>query len=134
MFICGAGNFKGHSPDNQRRAIQEPRPFFLLLLQRNAHNHKRKASMRLAISALCLALFLSVLAAGQTLSRRPADSPSPSLTARPQASPSEIPLIVPAGTPLKIAIDWEVRIRALGQPVHGKVIEPSYTQAQWPRK
>jgi hypothetical protein len=30
------------------------------------------------------------------------------------------------GTPLKVALDQEVRIRKMGQPVHGKVIEPVY--------
>jgi len=33
---------------------------------------------------------------------------------------------VPAGTPLKVALDQEVRIQKVGQPVHGKVVEPVY--------
>lgn len=33
---------------------------------------------------------------------------------------------MPAGTPLKVALDQEVRIQKVGQPVHGKVVEPVY--------
>jgi len=40
--------------------------------------------------------------------------------------PVSIPLTIPAGTPLKIALDKEVRIRSAGQPVHGKVVEPVF--------
>ncbi len=38
-----------------------------------------------------------------------------------------IELTVPAGAPLKIALDREVRIREVGQPVSGKVTEPVYS-------
>lgn len=37
-----------------------------------------------------------------------------------------IALTVPAGTPLKVALDQEVRLREVGQPVHGKILEPVY--------
>jgi len=37
-----------------------------------------------------------------------------------------IPLTVPAGTPLKIALDEEVRIHHAGQPIHGRTTEPVY--------
>jgi hypothetical protein len=33
---------------------------------------------------------------------------------------------VAAGTPLKVALDRELRIQKVGQPVHGKVVEPVY--------
>jgi hypothetical protein len=35
-------------------------------------------------------------------------------------------LTVAAGTPLKVALDKEVRIRNVGQPIHGKTTEPIY--------
>jgi hypothetical protein len=38
-----------------------------------------------------------------------------------------IPLTLPPGTPLKVALDREVRIQKVGQPVHGKVVEPVYS-------
>ena len=39
---------------------------------------------------------------------------------------SSIPLTVPAGTPLKVALDQEIRIQKVGQAVHGKIVEPVY--------
>ena len=38
-----------------------------------------------------------------------------------------ISLTVPAGTPLKVALDQEVRVQRVGQPVHGKLVEPVYS-------
>jgi hypothetical protein len=35
-------------------------------------------------------------------------------------------LTVPTGTPLKVALDQEVRVQKVGQPVHGKIVEPVY--------
>ena len=37
-----------------------------------------------------------------------------------------IPLVVPPGTPLQIALDEEIRVKNAGQVVHGKVMEPVY--------
>ncbi len=36
-------------------------------------------------------------------------------------------MAVPAGTPVKVALDRELRIRNVGQQVHGKVVEPVYS-------
>src|ERR1700688_2782576 len=41
-------------------------------------------------------------------------------------SSAAIPLEVPAGTPLPVVLDKEVRIRKGGQPIHGKIAEPVY--------
>ncbi len=41
-------------------------------------------------------------------------------------TPDAIPLEVPAGTPLPVVLDKEVRIRKAGQPIHGKIAEPVY--------
>jgi hypothetical protein len=40
--------------------------------------------------------------------------------------PIVMPMIVEAGTPIKVAIDSEVRIRAAGQTIQGKTTEPVY--------
>src|ERR1700758_2516451 len=70
---------------------------------------------------------------GQTLSTRPAEPRPPSVEGVPSPGPvslevsDSIPLTVPAGTPLKVALDHEVRVQKLGQPVHGKVVEPVYS-------
>ena len=37
-----------------------------------------------------------------------------------------IDLTVPDGTPLQIALDSEVRVRKVGQPIHGRVMQPVY--------
>jgi hypothetical protein len=72
-------------------------------------------------------LLCAPLSVGQTLSRRPAQAAQPSPDQMPEKAPvASIPLSVPAGTPLKVALSEEVRIRRVGQPVHGKVVEPLY--------
>jgi hypothetical protein len=40
--------------------------------------------------------------------------------------PATIPLTIPTGTPLRIALDERVRIDHAGEPVHGKVVETVY--------
>lgn len=70
-------------------------------------------------SFLCIGLF------AQTLSTRPPASETPA--ARPAPTPdTNIDLTVPVGTPIKIALDEEVKIKKVGQPIHGKVMEPVY--------
>src|SRR5215471_12724868 len=41
-------------------------------------------------------------------------------------APVTVDMNVPAGTPLKVALDSEVRVRRVGQPIHGKTMEPVY--------
>jgi hypothetical protein len=41
-------------------------------------------------------------------------------------APVKIALGVPAGTPLRVVLDREVRIRKAGQPIRGKIAEPVY--------
>jgi hypothetical protein len=54
----------------------------------------------------------------------------PSLEAEPLAvepvAPATIPLTIPTGTPLRIALDERMRINHAGEPVHGKVVETVY--------
>lgn len=40
--------------------------------------------------------------------------------------PVTVPMSVPAGTPIKVALDSEVRIREVGQAIHGKTTDPVY--------
>ena len=49
----------------------------------------------------------------------------PSVPSQP-TSDSGIPLIVRAGTPIKVALDRDARIHRAGQPVRGKTTEPIY--------
>ena len=43
-----------------------------------------------------------------------------------EATPVMLPMTVEAGTPIKVAIDSEVRIRTVGQTIHGRTTEPIY--------
>ena len=43
-----------------------------------------------------------------------------------EESPAKIALEVPAGTPLPVVLDKEIRIQKPGQPIHGKIAEPVY--------
>ncbi|MFY9690996.1 MAG: hypothetical protein WAJ86_13745 [Candidatus Acidiferrales bacterium] len=47
------------------------------------------------------------------------------LTDQPPTSPA-VELTVPKGTPIQVALDKELRIEKLGQPVRGHVVEPVY--------
>jgi len=74
------------------------------------------------------AVLIPPWAMGQVLKTRPPEPTNPSQTVTPAKtpSPSSIALIVPAGTPVKVAIDREVRVRRVGQAVHGEVVDPIY--------
>ena len=55
--------------------------------------------------------------------RRPAVNPDASaVTAKPQT----VELTVAKGSPLQVALDQEVRVKKVGQTVHGRVMEPVY--------
>ena len=63
---------------------------------------------------------------GQSLKVRSAEPPQTPVAAEsPKEAPS-IPLTVPAGTPIKVVLDQDVRIQKEGQPIHGKTAEPIY--------
>ena len=72
-------------------------------------------------------LLASIACWGQTLKVRPGgtdkDEPAPPPPAR---APVTLEMSVPAGTPIMVALDSEVRIRKVGQPIHGKTMEPVY--------
>jgi hypothetical protein len=67
---------------------------------------------------------------GQTLKPRPAVQEKQEKNDDPavpqEAVPVMMPMSVPAGTPIKVALDSEVRIRQVGQTIHGKTTEPVY--------
>ena len=44
----------------------------------------------------------------------------------PPAPPQVISLTVPKGTSLQVALDREVRVKRVGQPIHGRIVEPLY--------
>jgi hypothetical protein len=72
-----------------------------------------------AFPATIISIFLSAgLGFGQTN--------GPVLSATVAGSSTAISLEVPAGTPLPVVLDHEVRIKKIGQPIHGKIAEPVY--------
>jgi hypothetical protein len=69
----------------------------------------------------------SVWCPGQTLKLRPpAGEEEKKIAPAPDPPPVVMSMSVPAGTPIKVALDSEVRIRSAGQAIHGKTTEPVY--------
>ncbi|HUC28262.1 MAG TPA: hypothetical protein VMR80_01715 [Candidatus Acidoferrum sp.] len=67
--------------------------------------------------------------AGQTLKPRPPAGEEKKDDAVPPVvppAPVTLPMSVTAGTPIKVALDEEVRVRRVGQAIHGKTLEPVY--------
>ena len=89
----------------------------------------------MALSQRVCSLFLVYAFAGQASAQEAPptatlDSRLPSASADanqdPSAPPETVPLVVPKGMAVQIALDKEVRIRKMGQPINGHVIEPVY--------
>jgi len=84
--------------------------------------------MRRVFCAIFLISLCHTFGRSQTLICRPEGAPQPPSfgSVPPAAATNFLPLTVPAGTPLKVALDQEVRIQKVRQPVHGKITEPVY--------
>jgi hypothetical protein len=75
-------------------------------------------------TACALVLIIcSGLASAQVLIPRSGKA-APETESAPPAQ--NVALTVPAGTPLRVALDKEVRIQKVGQPVQGRLLEPVY--------
>ena len=90
------------------------------------------------IGAICLTCFCGDWTMAQDSNPPPSSSTNPDanpvLKHRPAESP-EIPnpiikenidLTVQKGTALQVVLDREVRVREVGQPIHGRLVEPVY--------
>src|SRR5438046_1818019 len=101
----------------------------------------RRFSLSRAGCAAGLLLVATGWTLGQTLKVRPpggqnAEQAKPDQVMTDQENKDAAPVIdastvtvrmsVPSGTPIKVALDSEVRIREVGQPIHGKTTEPVY--------
>src|SRR5690349_4761608 len=73
----------------------------------------------------CVVL-IAVTSWGQTLIPRSEKATDLNSAPTAQPAPTLIPLTVPTGTSLKVALDQETRIRHVGQTVHGKIVDPVY--------
>ncbi|MGC2476795.1 MAG: hypothetical protein WA485_20845 [Candidatus Sulfotelmatobacter sp.] len=85
--------------------------------------------------AVCpLALLAAAACSAQTLKlRTPEERDQQEKAAAIQAethaaapAPVTVDMNVPTGTPVKVALDSEVRVRRVGQPIHGVTVEPVY--------
>lgn len=85
----------------------------------------RVFSMKLMLG-LVFPVLVASLSSGQVLSRRPKTPARPIPPVPPAAASVTVPLTIPAGTSLKIALDQEVRVRHVGQAIRGRIIEPVY--------
>jgi hypothetical protein len=77
----------------------------------------------MAIRRFFCLLFLMSASSGWVFSQ---DAPPASLAAADASALPVIALTFPKGTPLQIALDQEVRIQKVGQPIHGVVVQPVY--------
>jgi hypothetical protein len=86
----------------------------------------------LMLACACIAMVaVSARAQENPAATQPAtqQDAEPALTHRPAEQPLTSPtvaLTVPKGTPIQVALDKEVRIEKVGQPVRGHVVEPVY--------
>ena len=82
------------------------------------------------IAVVTLACLCGDWAWGQALKLRPprGQPPENSTAEAPGANlaPVMMPISVPAGTPIKVALDSEVRVKTVGQAIHGKTIDAVY--------
>jgi hypothetical protein len=80
-------------------------------------------------AVLGAALLMEVVAAQEVpmpqLSPGTARKPPAAATVAP-ALPQLVPLAVPKGTPLEVALEQEVRVKIVGQLIHGRVVEPVF--------
>ena len=87
-----------------------------------SRSFSRQSRVGIVLSATMACCF------GQTLKTRPPENPVKDSVPASEAvaAPVTVPMSIPSGTPLKIALDSELRIKKVGQPIHGKTIEPVY--------
>jgi hypothetical protein len=89
--------------------------------------------IRSILDATLCAVLLSGTFVGPAVAQE--EAPRPQLlpgTSRPPAArrdntpapPQTVALTVPRGTPLQVALDQEIRVRKVGQPIHGRIVEP----------
>jgi hypothetical protein len=76
---------------------------------------------RRVLSMLLFAFAFTTHLPAQTAASRFQSAPS-----QPSSEPRSIALTVSDGTPLQIVLDKEVRLRKVGQPVNGRVVQPVY--------
>jgi hypothetical protein len=94
---------------------------------------RRELAMKLWVFAILLGLIGLSAAAQDVPASAPKTDSNPALVQRPAGEPvataakaETLTLAVPKGTALQVALDKEVRVQRVGQPIHGHVVEPVY--------
>jgi hypothetical protein len=75
------------------------------------------------LRVVCMSIFAMVCA--ERLPAQTAASVPQPASSQPSSDSHSIALTIPDGTPLQIALDKEVRVQKVGQPIHGHVMQPS---------
>jgi hypothetical protein len=89
-----------------------------------ANLHRHDSTIRTAGScAIILAALFRIEARAQILKSQ---SPATSVLADNTLAQHTVALIVPKGTALQVALDSEVRVKKVGQPLHGHLMQPVY--------
>jgi hypothetical protein len=78
------------------------------------------------MSRRVLSVFLFSWAIAARLPAQNAASQSQPVSPEPSSGSHTIAIAVPDGTPLQIALDREVRVRKIGEPLSGRVVQPVY--------
>src|SRR5215472_617244 len=104
-------------------------PRWMLRLDRGLHMYRIRSWAQVCIPAIfaiscCHAQTLKVRTPEEREKEIEKNQVSPPST--PAPVPVTVDMNVPAGTPIKVALDSEVRVRRVGQPIHGKTMEPVY--------
>lgn len=51
---------------------------------------------------------------------------SPGTTGQAVGHTVSFALSIPTGTPLQVALDQDIHVKKVGQPIHGRIVEPVY--------
>jgi hypothetical protein len=123
--LCSGGRFSRRSRENLgREGLTSWNTFRAPELAHTSAARTMMISRRLVgtlfLSWACAAC-LQAQESDPALTHRPISTPPTDA-----AKPATIPLSVPAGTPIQLALDEEVRIRKVGQPLNAHTVEPIY--------
>ncbi len=84
-----------------------------------------EVEMKFFLHAVCISWLFAGAARAQQTDHATVISLAPQAADESQAAQT-VPLAVPKGTPLQVALDREVRVRTTGQNIHGRVVAPVY--------
>ena len=77
-----------------------------------------------SLRVVCMSIF-ALVCAERLPAQTAASVPQPA-SSQPSSDSHSIALTIPDGTPLQIALDKEVCVQKVGQPIHGHVMQPVY--------